>query len=165
MKRRGIQIDIPGFRTLNITAVCSDYTGTLSLEGQLLHGVKRRLHELAELVEIHVVTSDTRGTARQELKGIPLELKIISGQKHDRLKNNYMKTQFDPKHTVVLGNGRNDRLWMRTVKESGGLSIAIDAGEGCAVEAMTNADIFLIGSTSALDLLLDPDRIKATLRS
>jgi soluble P-type ATPase len=165
MDRRGIQIDIPGFGTLDIKAICSDYTGTLSLEGQLLHGVKKRLRQLAELVDIHVVTSDTRGTAKQELKGIPLELKIITGQKHDQLKNTYLKTQLNPKHTAVLGNGRNDRLWLRTVKKAGGLAIAVDTGEGCAVEAMRNANIFLLGSTSALDLLLDPDRIKATLRS
>jgi soluble P-type ATPase len=72
MVKRGIQIDIPGFRNLDIRVVCSDYTGTLSLEGELIHGVKKRLRKLAGLVDIYVLTSDTRGTAKIELQRIPL---------------------------------------------------------------------------------------------
>jgi soluble P-type ATPase len=70
-----------------------------------------------------------------------------------------------PKHVAVLGNGRNDKLWLREVSEAGGLAIAVDVGEGCAIEALQSADIFVRGITNALDLLLDSDRAKATLRS
>jgi len=49
--------------------------------------------------------------------------------------------------------------------KQGGLAIAVDVGEGCAIEALQSADIFVFGITKALDLLLDSDRAKATLRS
>jgi hypothetical protein len=54
---------------------------------------------------------------------------------------------------------------LQTVKEVGGLSVAVDNGEGCAVEALQSAQIFIIGITNALDLLLDTTRCKATLRT
>jgi len=165
MAKRGIQIEIPGFRNLDIQVVCSDYTGTLSLEGELIKGVKKRLRKLAKLVHIYVLTSDTRGTAKIELQRIPLNPIIVEAQKHDVEKRNYLRKKLKPKHVAVLGNGRNDRLWLREVSEAGGLAVAVDVGEGCAIEALQSADIFVCGITNALDLLLDSDRAKATLRS
>jgi hypothetical protein len=53
---------------------------------------------------------------------------------------------------------------LKTVKERGGLAIAVENGEGCAMDAMLNANLFLVGATNALDLLLDSDCCKATLR-
>jgi soluble P-type ATPase len=91
MMKQGIQIDIPGFRKLDIRAVCSDYTGTLSLEGELISGVKSRLRKLARLVDIYVLTSDTRGSAKIELQSIPLNPIVVEGQKHDVEKRNYLR--------------------------------------------------------------------------
>ena len=165
MLKLGIQIDIPGFRKLDIRAVCSDYTGTLSLEGELISGVKSRLRKLTRLVDIYVLTSDTRGTAKIELQSIPLNPIIIEGQKHDVEKRNYLRKHLNPKHVTIFGNGRNDRLWLREVSKAGGLAVAVDVGEGCAIDALKNADILVCGITNALDILLDSDRAKATLRS
>jgi len=53
---------------------------------------------------------------------------------------------------------------LKAVKEGGGLAIAVDNGEGCAVDALLNANVFVTGAANALDLLLDPVRLKATLR-
>jgi len=41
----------------------------------------------------------------------------------------------------------------------------VDAGEGCAIEAMTNAHVFVVGIISSLDLLLDEKGLIATLRT
>src|ERR1700730_236118 len=165
--KRGIQIDIPGFRKLDIRAICSDYTGTLSLEGKLIGGVKKRLRRLAKLVDIYVLTSDTRGTAKIQLQSIPLKLIIVTGRRHHVKKRDYLKKtlNLNPKYVAVFGNGRNDRLWLPEVRKAGGLAIAVDVGEGCAVEALKSANIFVCGITNGLDLLLDSDRAKATLRS
>lgn len=54
---------------------------------------------------------------------------------------------------------------LKAVKDAGGLAVAVDNGEGCAPEAMQNAHIFIVGITNALDLLLEPIRCKATLRT
>jgi hypothetical protein len=38
-----LEIDIPGFGRVKINYLVSDFTGTLSLDGKLLPGVKDRL--------------------------------------------------------------------------------------------------------------------------
>jgi soluble P-type ATPase len=165
--KSGIRIDIPGFGHLHIQTLCSDYTGTLSCEGKLIDGVGNRLRRLAELVDIHVVTSDTRKTARKQLEELPITLlDNITSDEHDIFKRDYLTDLgIDLKHVAVLGNGRNDRLWLAAVRDAGGLAIAVDVGEGCAVEAMMSANICVADIANALDLLLDTKRLIGTLRT
>jgi len=131
MIRSGIQVDIPAVGALDIRTVCSDFTGTLSVGGQLVVGVASRLRKLAKLVDIHVVTSDTNNTAKRALRGLPVTLhRIESDKPHHEYKRDYLLQQdFEPRHVAVLGNGRNDRLWLELVKRAGGLAIAVDVGE------------------------------------
>jgi soluble P-type ATPase len=82
---------------------------------------------------------------------------------HDAEKQDYVKT-LELRHVAVFGNGNNDRLLLKTVKEGGGLAIAVDNGEGCAVDAIMNAHLFIVGAANALNLLLEPRSCKATLR-
>ena len=62
--------------------------------------------------------------------------------------------------TVCIGNGVNDAGMF----EVSALSIIIMGEEGCAVKALTKADIVVKNSEDALNLLLNPKRITATLR-
>jgi len=57
---------------LHIQAICSDYTGTLSREAELIDGVRERIRQLGELVDIHVVKSGTRKTAGKQLEDLPV---------------------------------------------------------------------------------------------
>ncbi len=75
LNKRGIHIDIPGFSSLHLKAMCSDYTGTFSYNGELISGVSERIRELSERIDIHIVTSDTRKTAREQLRGHKLREK------------------------------------------------------------------------------------------
>jgi soluble P-type ATPase len=59
-----------------------------------------------------------------------------------------------------LGNGSNDMKML----EASGLGIAVIGREGAAISAINNADITVCSVVDGLDLLLKPDRIKATLR-
>jgi len=165
--KSGIRIDIPGFGHLHIKTICSDYTGTLSCEGELIKGIGKRLRQLGKLADIHVVTSDTRKTAREQLAGLPVTLHDrIASDAHDVFKRDYL-TQLGVglRHIAVFGNGRNDRLWLAAVRDAGGLAIAVDVGEGCAVETMMSANVFVADIANALDLLLDRKRIVGTLRT
>ncbi|NMC74942.1 MAG: hypothetical protein GYA56_11410 [Geobacteraceae bacterium] len=58
-------------------------------------------------------------------------------------------------------NGNNDRLMLKAAR----LGIAVCEGEGCAVAALMNADIQARSIGEALGLLLNPKRLKATLRA
>ena len=163
MEKPGITIDIPGFGKLQITAVLSDYTGTLSFNGKLSPGVKERLLRLAQLVDVHIVTADSFETADKELQGLPLICRKLDGPGEDEQKQRYAM-ELNPRCLASFGNGVNDRLHMKLVKEAGGLTIAVENGEGCAHEALRHANIFVAGAANALDLLLEPIRLRATLR-
>ena len=65
---------------------------------------------------------------------------------------------------AAFGNGNNDRMLLKAVKEGAGLAVAVDNGEGCAVDALVNAHLFIVGAANALNLLLEPRSCKATLR-
>jgi soluble P-type ATPase len=106
------------------------------------------------LVDLHIVTADSFGTAESELAGIVTPYKLRTGR-HDIEKADYV-SQFDLQQVAAFGNGNNDRLMLKAVKEGGGLAIAVDNGEGCAMDAMRNADLFVVGAANAIDLLLDP---------
>jgi soluble P-type ATPase len=162
MDKPGITINIPGFGKRHIRIAVSDYTGTHSFGGLIEPDVKKRLRELVTLVELRIVTADSFGTAESELAGIATPYGLRTG-KHDTEKAEYV-SRFDLQHVAAFGNGNNDRLMLKAVKEGGGLAIAVDNGEGCAMDAMRNADLFVVGAANAIDLLLDPMRLKATLR-
>ncbi|HUE20521.1 MAG TPA: hypothetical protein VMQ86_02505 [Bryobacteraceae bacterium] len=162
MEKPGITIDIPGFGRRQVRIAVSDYTGTHSFGGAIEPGVKNMLRELGTLVDLHIVTADSFGTAESELGGIVTPYRLRTG-KHDTEKAEYV-SQFDLEHVAAFGNGNNDRLMLKAVKEGGGLAIAVDNGEGCAMDAMRNADVFVVGAANAINLLLDPLRLKATLR-
>ena len=162
MRKRGIAIDIPGFGRRDIKIVVTDYNGTHSRGGSVRPGPRKRPRKLAKLVELHIVTADSFGTAEKELKGIA-KPHLLRTSQHDAEKATYI-SQFEPAHVAAFGNGNNDRLMLKAVKEGGGLAVAVDNGEGCALDALLNAHLFVADAANAIDLLLDPRRLKATLR-
>jgi soluble P-type ATPase len=137
----------------------SDFTGTLSVDGKLLPGVKVRLNKIAGFVKIHVLTADTFGKARAKLQGINCEIHILRGENHDVQKEEYIK-KLGAYSTVAFGNGSNDRKMLKVAR----IGIAVTEGEGCAVDAITAADIHVRSALDGLDLLLNTKRCKATLR-
>ena len=61
---------------------------------------------------------------------------------------------------VAFGNGNNDRRMLKIAK----IGIAVSEGEGCSVDALMAANIHVRSAIDGLDLLLNPKRLKATLR-
>jgi soluble P-type ATPase len=162
--KKGIQVQIPGFGAFDIRTVVTDFTGTHSRFGVLTKGVRERLQKLSEVVDIIVLTSDTFGTCAKQMAGLDLRVEILPSDKADRAKQVFVN-ELGPATVAAFGNGRNDRLMLKAVKKAGGLAVAVDNGEGCATEALFSSHIFVHGSTMALDLLLVPDALKATLRA
>lgn len=154
-----IRIDVPGFGHLQLEHLVTDYTGTLSANGKLVDGVAGQLKELAKSLKLHVLTSDTFGTAKAELDGIDCELHILAGEDHDIQKETYIR-KLGAEKVVALGNGRNDTRMLRLAA----LGIAVCQAEGCATSALAESDIVVTSAGAGLGLLTDPRRILATLR-
>jgi len=155
-----IEIDIPGFKILRLNHLVLDYNGTIACDGKLLSGVKEGLSALAEVLSIHVLTADTFGRARSFLDDIPCEVAVIADEYQEISKLTYVN-EIGAQHSVCIGNGRNDRLMLKEAA----LGIAVILEEGAAIETLTAADVVCTGIGAALDLLRNPLRLTATLRS
>lgn len=155
-----LRLDIPGFGSLRIDHLVLDYNGTIALDGRLLPAVRGRLARLARMLQVHVLTGDTFGTARRELRGLPCTLVVLAERNQDRAKRAYV-LQLGAAGTACIGNGRNDRAMLRAAR----LGIAVVQAEGASAEALAAADLVAPSVTAALDLLLRPLRLKASLRS
>jgi soluble P-type ATPase len=154
-----LSISIPGGDPLAIEHLVLDYNGTLAVDGALLPGVSERLIALAGQVQVHVITADTFGMARAAMQGLPCELVILPPGGQDVAKLAYVERLGAPS-VAAIGNGRNDWLMLQTAS----LGIAVLGEEGAAAETLAAADVMTHGITSALDLLLNPRRLVATLR-
>ncbi len=153
-------IDIPGFKTLEIHHLMLDFNGTLGIDGMLQHGVASRLEQLAQHVEIHVVTANSYGNVQEQLSGINCNIVVIDPKHQDLQKAEYLKN-LGAENTIAIGNGRNDRLMLRKAA----IGILTVQAEGAAVEALVMADVVVNDIHDALDLLIYPKRLLATLRS
>lgn len=150
-----ILFDLPTGQT-SFHRLVLDFTGTLSLGGALQQGVAERLRELSSKIQVTVVTADTFGTVREAVKDLPVDVQIIrDGEEKARV-----VAGMAPGGVVAVGNGRNDIPMMAVA----GLSVAVMGPEGAAAGLLASADIVVRDINDALDLLLHPLRLKATLR-
>jgi len=87
-------------------------------------------------------------------------LSILEKDNQDVGKLDYVKG-LGCDNTVCIGNGRNDRLMLKEAV----LGIAVVLKEGVAAETLVSADVVCTSIVSALELLMHPLRLTATLRS
>ncbi len=155
-----IEIAIPGYKELKLKYLVMDYNGTLACDGKLIDGVSAYLKKLAARLELHVVTADTFGQVRGEIADLPCKLKILPPEEQSEAKRDYVHA-LGFNRSVCIGNGRNDRLML----ERAALSFAVIQEEGAAGETVRAASIVVPDIIRAFEILLEPLRLKATLRS
>lgn len=155
-----LEIQVPGNNVLIVEHLVLDYNGTIALDGRLIDGVGRCLIHISESVQVHVVTADTFGSVREGLNGIACKIYLLKPKDQDRQKLEYVK-KLGCNLTVCIGNGRNDKLM---IKEAS-LGIGIISGEGAFADTLLHSDVICTNIISALELLIYPQRLKATLRN
>jgi len=156
-----IRIEIPGDRTLQLSQLVLDYNGTLACDGTLLPGVTARLQELAVHFQVLVLTADTFGTVAENLAGLDLQVQVLPGETNQIIAKRDAVISLGASGVVAIGNGRNDSGML----QAAALGIAVIQQEGASPVTVTAADVITTSITDALELLLYPDRLRATLRS
>ncbi len=154
-----IEIDIPGRRIYRFEHLVLDLNGTLSLDGDILEGVPERLKLLHGLIDILIVTADTRGKAQELGRGLQIKIHTIAPG-DEQIQKLSLVRKLGSDATVSMGNGSNDASML---KESV-LGICILGPEGASSETMAACDLVISDINAALDLLLKPRRLIATLR-
>ena len=154
-----IKIDIPGHDILDLEYLVMDYNGTLALDGKMFSGLEKLLNRLAENLKLHVITADTFGQVAENIKNVNCTLHIIDKDNQGQQKQVYVEN-LNAKKVCAIGNGANDAIMLK----SSALGIALIQAEGASVETLVNADIVSTSIFDALELLLYPKRLLASLR-
>jgi P-type E1-E2 ATPase len=156
-----LTLHIPSRPILNITDLVLDYNGTLAFEGRVKSGVFERLEQLAAIaLRIHVITADTYGSVHEECNKPYIIIHVIAKEKQDEEKRRYIE-HLGTQNCVAIGNGRNDALML----QSAAIGMALLQEEGLSFEALRHSDTLFKNINDALDALLHPSRLIATLRN
>lgn len=154
-----IKIEIPGRETIEIEHVVLDYNGTIALDGRLIAGAAERIRKLSKLARVYVLTADTYGTVRAQCAGLGAEIMTFPRANAADCKEEIARSLGGK--AACIGNGFND-IKMFGIAE---LAIAVMDGEGVCAALISHADVLVRSAEEGLDLLLKPDRLRATLRT
>lgn len=155
-----IRISIPGRGTLTFKHIVLDYNGTMGCDGNLLPGVKERLNLLAENLDVHIITADTFGLCKASCKGIKATIHILTSTVGGPEKEQYVEA-LGPDGVMAIGNGSNDALMLARAA----VGVAVLGPEGTSTLALQASDVVVRDINAGLDLLLNPKRLIATLRT
>lgn len=155
-----LDLEIPGFRRLRLEHLVLDVNGTLALDGELLPGVAERLIRLRQHLQIQLITADTHGRQAEIDRQLDLQAVRTTRATPEADQKETFVHRLGADGVVAIGNGANDALMFRAAA----LAIAVLGPEGLAGVALQEADVVVADIGAALDLLLWPRRLVATLR-
>lgn len=151
---------IPGRKNIEIENVIFDYNGTIAVDGKLIDGVSKLINKLSKHVNIYILTADTYGTVEKECIGIEGKLLTFPKESAGESKRDIVSNLVGEK-TLCLGNGFNDIPMF----EEAILSIAVIEREGASAKLLTKADIVVRDIRDGINIILNENMIKATLRN
>lgn len=149
-------IEIPGRAPLELAHLVLDVNGTLTVGGELVHGVAAGLRRLGDELEVHLLSADTFGTLSEvaSMLGVA-SCRVARGDE----KVEYVR-QLGSDRCAAIGNGANDAGMLREAA----VGIAVVGPEGAAAAAIAAADVVCHSIDDALRLLGDEVALAATLR-
>ena len=157
-----IAFQILGIGKIEIRNVIFDLNGTLSMNGNIALEVQEKIRQLSQKVNVFIMSSDTRGNLQElaEMLGVSWRRVEKSSSPESVAKERFVE-ELGSENTIAVGNGKNDELMLKKAK----LGIAVIGEEGAYSSAISNTDIVVVNPLHALELILDPQKIIATLRS
>lgn len=153
-------VEIPGFGVLKVEHLLLDYNGTIAVDGALLEGVADRIQRLSGMTNVTVLTADTFGRVREEMNGAPCDVQVLPETVGEAEAKLAVVERLGADRCAAVGNGANDALMLEAAR----LGMAVVGVEGAAKAAARAADVVVVNPLDALDLLLYPVRLVATLR-
>ena len=154
-----LNIQIPGREALVLHHLILDYNGTIAEDGNIIESIRPRLEELSRDLSIYVITADTHGTAAGKCEGLPLQVLTFPTTEVGEIKAREAKKLEGG--VITIGNGFNDIQ----MSDAADLSICVIGREGCCGPLISHCDVVVTSIEDALDLLLIPGRVRATLRT
>lgn len=154
-----LKIKIPGREELVLNHLILDYNGTIAEDGEIIESIRPRLAALSKDLSIYVITADTHGTAAKKCDGLPLQVLTFPTTEVGAIKA--QEATKCAGGVITIGNGFNDIQ----MSDAADLSICVIGKEGCCGSLLLHCDVVVTSIEDALDLLLIPGRLRATLRT
>lgn len=154
-----ISVSIPGWGDLDIEYLVSDYNGTCATDGKLKEGVKEMLEKISRYIKVFIITADTYENVDNEVNIIGFKVLKVKKEGSGIEKARIIK-ELGPEKVVAIGNGANDVMMLREAA----LGIGVMGEEGCAKDILKEADLVVKNILDALNIVLHPERLVATLR-
>lgn len=154
-----IHIVIPGKPPLEIHHLVCDVNGTLAIDGFLMDGIQESIMALSDELEIHLLTADTFGKGADIAGILGVKLSVLKPGREREQKADYVRN-LGATRVAAIGQGANDELMLKEAV----LGIGVMSTEGFYLPTLLAADIISPDGNSALQLLLHPSRLVATLR-
>ncbi len=155
-----ISVSIPGWGDIEIEYLLVDYNGTIALDGKIKSGVKELLEKISRYIRIFVVTADTYESVDSDVDLMGFNVLKVKKENSAEEKAKIVK-ELGPEKVLAIGNGANDALMLKEAA----LGIGVIGEEGCSGILLKEADIIVKDITEALNIVLHPERIIATLQS
>lgn len=83
-----IKVDIPGRGKYEIENAVFDYNGTVAVNGDMSENTQKNLKKLSEYVNIYILTADTYGTVKKNVKIFLYRLKYFQLMMQQTTKKN-----------------------------------------------------------------------------
>jgi P-type E1-E2 ATPase len=155
-----IELQIPGRRIFQLEYAVFDVNGTLAADGVLIREVADLIAVLRGKLDVRLLTADTHGKQAEIDQQLRFTADRLKPGGHEReQKADYVRA-LDAEKVVAIGNGSNDVDMLKAAA----IGICVIGREGASSEAIAAADIVVLDVVDAIDLLLVPKRLIATLR-
>ena len=155
-----LEVDVPGWRTLRLEHLVLDVNGTLTLDGTLLPIVAPKLTVLGAQLEVQLLSADTFGRLDDVAAALAVVGRRLRAGEPESAQKAQVVRELGAESVVAIGNGANDVAMLAEAA----LGIAVLGPEGLAVASLTATDVIVASIEDALELLLNPMRLIATLR-
>jgi P-type E1-E2 ATPase len=155
-----LEYEVPGWKRLRLSALALDLNGTTAMDGEVVPGVGDRLATLkGRGLAGYLLTADTRGRGAETADALGLVLhRLDLGQ--EGAQKRALVEALGAEQVVAVGNGANDVEML----QAAALGIGVMQEEGLATGILGAADVVVPDICAALDLLIKPRRLIATLR-
>jgi len=154
-----LTIEISGWKTLKLEYLILDVNGTLAIDGKLTAGIHSTIQRLKEGLQVTLLTADTFGMGRFLAEELGVSVHVLDVGDERKQKRDFIHSLGAGK-VAAVGQGVNDEWMLRDAA----LGICVLSAEGTAVQTFLAADVIARDGAEALNLLLHPNRLKATLR-
>nr|WP_312579781.1 HAD hydrolase family protein [Sedimentibacter sp.] len=154
-----INIEVPGRRSYSIENVVFDYNGTIAVNGIISPSIKDKISLLCEKANVYILTADTYGSAAKECDGLNVKLMTFPNDDAGECKAKIV-SDLGVENTICFGNGYNDIKMFEAAR----ISVAVLGDEGMCSGLVNVSDILVKSIEDGINLLLNTNRIIATLR-